>query len=282
MIDIEILRFYNNVKDPLWPNIRNYCEYQQLPTHIKHECDVLHNFQSHKDNLCNSDYWISQTLDVCVYKNLAYVPVPKCALSYHTTLFTNLNWKKIKLCDVDIENTKFFGLIMHPLERRLKGITQWLTESYYENDIRKSESNIWLNEENKTDWAQLQSDMSTKYFKNLLSTVGFGDWHSFPYSVMFGSLLDKVNWIPMDTLTKTEIPLSLMSFFNLHGYDIQLPLDSQPIHVSSKNQMQVYHIVKEIFNNNHQYIYQFYKIYGNDLKFYYNLVDKFTPDWQHI
>ena len=86
----------------------------------------------------------------------------------------------------------------------------------------------------------------------------------------------------MDTLSRTETQISLMNFFKLHGHNISLPLDNQPLHVSDENQLQVYNIVKEMFNNNPAAIYQFYAVYADDLKFYYNLIDNFSPDWQHI
>jgi hypothetical protein len=282
MIDLEIISFYNSVKDPSWPDIASYHEYQQLPTHIKNECDNLHNFQLRKNDLCNSDYWINQWLYVCVYKNLAYVPIPKCACTFYGTMFHNMGWKTVRLKDVDIENTKFFSLAMHPLERRHKGIAEWIVKSYYDHDCSLPKSNIWESESVEVNWKQLFSDINTKYFKKLLATTGFGDMHSFPYFLMLGSLRDKINWIPMDTLSRTETQLSLMNFFKLHGHDIQLPLNAEPLHVSDKNQLQVYNIVKEIFNNDSEAIYQFYGIYADDLKFYYNLIDNFSPDWQHI
>ena len=282
MIDIEIVRFYNDVKASSWPDIANYYEYQKLPAHIKNQCDNLHNFQSRKNDICNSDYWRSHLLEVCVYKNLAYVPVAKCACTFYGTMFHNMGWKTVKLIDVDIKNTKFFGLLMHPLERRHKGITEWIVKSYYEHTPQPLGDNHWLSSPGEINWSQLHTDINTKYFNNLLNSIGFGDIHSIPYYLMFGSLLDKINWIPMDTLSKTETQISLMNFFNLHGHNIQLPLDVVPLHVSEKNQLQVYNIVKEIFNNDPNAIYQFYILYGNDLKLYYNLLDNFTLDWQNI
>jgi hypothetical protein len=282
MIDVEIIRFYDSVKDPSWPNIANYHEYQKLPAHIKNECDNLHNFQSRKKELCDPDYWLTQLLEVCVYENLAYVPIPKCACTFYGSMFHNMGWKRVRLIDVDIKNTKFFGLVMHPLERRHKGIAEWLVKSYYENKPQPLESDPWLHSLEEINWPQLHTNIKTKYFKNLLASIISADQHSLPYHLMFGSLLDQINWIPMDTMSRSEAQISLMNFFKLQGHNIQLPMDTEPLHVSTDDQLQVYNIVKEIFNNDPEAIYQFYAIYGNDLKFYYNLVDKFTPDWQHI
>lgn len=282
MIDNEIVKFYNSVKDLAWPEIHSYYEYQRLPDYIKNECDTLHDFRSRKNTLCDPDHWLSHLLEVTVYENLAYVAIPKCACTYHGTMFNDMGWKKIKLAEVDIKNTNFFGLIMHPLERRHKGVAEWIVKSYYENKLVPSKSNPWLPEPNEVNWDQLNKDINTKYFKNLLTSLAFADFHSMPYYLMLGSMLDKTNWIPMDIMSKSETQISLMNFFKLHGHNIQLPLDITPLHVSDEQQLQIYNTVKEIFNNDPDAIYQFYAIYGNDLKFYYDLIDKFTPDWQHI
>jgi hypothetical protein len=283
MLDIEIIRFYNNVKDPSWPDIFSYADYHHLPNFIKEECDKLHHFQHRKEQICDVNTWIDVSHPpVCVYEDLAYVPVQKCAYTYYTTFFTNLGWKRASLDTLDIKNTKFFGLVMNPLQRRLKGITQWIVDCYQSNEIIESSVNPWKYENPVIDWVQLQSDIKTKYFNKLLSTVTVGDMHSWPYVTMFGNLLDKINWIPMDSLTDDEVKTSIMSFCRLHGHNIQLPMDDARLHVSSENKLQVFEIVKKAFYSDPINLYQFYKIYNTDLKFYYNLVDNFSPDWQHL
>ena len=103
-----------------------------------------------------------------------------------------------------------------------------------------------------------------------------------PYSVMFGDLLNKINWIPIDAFSDNEVKNSLMKFFNLHGHNILLPLNDKRLHESTSNQLDIFNIIStEYFNNKYQ-IYPFYKLYGNDLRFYYNLLDTFSPTWENI
>jgi hypothetical protein len=282
MIDIEVKKFYSSVKDPSWPDVHTYLDYCRLPANIKNECNVLHQFQSRKEEICQADHWIKPTLAICVYENLAYVPVPKCAQCYYGTVFNNLGWKKVMLSDVDIENTTFFGTMMHPLQRRLKGITEWLVDSYRIGELEMSTANPWMQVLRDVNWSQLKSDIKTTHFKNMLKSLTVGDSSSMPYTTMFGSLLNKVNWIPMDTMTSDQAKISMMKLFNLHGHSIQLPLGDQHIHVSSANQLEIFEIIKSIFYNNPEQHYNLYKFYGNDLKFYYNLLDNFSPDWQHL
>jgi hypothetical protein len=282
MLDSEVVKFYNDVKDKDWPSIESYADYLRLPDLIKDECNELHDFENRKNQICNHDYWLNHTGYVCVYKDLAFVPVQKCAYFYNTTLFTNLGWKKVPLVDVDIQNTKFFGTIVHPLQRRLKGLTQWLIECYSTEDVQLLESNPWILAPMTIDWEQLKTDLSARYLKKLIQTVAVGDIHSTPYSTMFGSVLDQIHWIPMDQYTDNEVKMIMMNFFKLHGHNIQLPLDDQRLHVSGSEKTDIFNFIENEFHSAPENIYTFYKFYSNDLKFYYNLINNFTPDWQHI
>jgi len=282
MIDIEFKKYYNDIMDPSWPQINNYFDFVQLPPNIQLECKNLHNLDQRKNQICDPTYWAHQTVNVCVYKDLAFVPVSKCAYVYNTTIFTNLGWKMIPLSEIDFEKTNFFGTIVHPLTRRLKGLTQWLVECYKIEDDKPHESNPWIYAHTAVNWAQLKIDLSLKPLRKLVETVGVGDEHSAPYSAMFGELLSKINWIPMDLMTDNQVKRSMMNFFQLHNHNIQLPFDDPRLHVSCQEQLEVFDIVKTIFYSSPNNLFYLYKLYGNDLTLYYNLLDTFTQDWQHI
>ena len=282
MIDLEIQAFYNSVKDPSWPDITDYFGYASLPQHIKDECVQLHGFQKRKDIICDAEYWQNITTDVCVYKNLAYVPIPKCAYAYYTTLFTNMGWERKNISTVDMESTKFFGLVMDPLTRWIKGITQWLVFSYTSEDILQSPTNPWVDVYGTTDWGQLKFDLKNKYLKNIIGSINVGDTHSLSYSTMLGPLLNQTNWIPMGKLSDNELKISMMDFFKMHGHNITLPLDDQRLHQSTDDQLEIFNLIKNEVHKDQEQRCNFYKLYGNDLKFFYNLLDTFSPDWQHL
>jgi hypothetical protein len=273
MLDLELLSFYNNVKDPSWPDIKSYYDFCCLPTNIKKECNDIYGLQERKNQIENADYWINQTQYVCVYKNLAFVPVPKCALAYYTTLFMNLGWERRLLSDVDPYTTKFFGNLMHPTHRWLKGITQWLVRSYAVGDDVPLENNQWLTQQRPINYDQLTADLQRKEFQAMLSTMNTGDIHSTSYYAMFGNLLEKINWIPMDVMSDNEIKIKMMNFFRLHGHDISLPLNTARIHQSTSQQLEIFNIVKELCLTTPEQLYSFYTIYSKDLKFYNHLVE---------
>jgi hypothetical protein len=193
-----------------------------------------------------------------------------------------LGWERVLLKDLDIDNTVFFGTIMHPLRRYLKGITQWITCSYMTNEPQMSTANPWIHDPITVDWPQLFNDISTKYVRQLLTTVIIGDVHSIPYHLTLGKLVNKVNWIPMDAMSDHDVSVSMTNFFQLHNHNIQLPANTNRLHESSTEQKRVFDIIKHEFFSQPDNIHNFYKTNGSDLGLYYNLLDNFTPTWQHL
>lgn len=272
MIDREIVNFYNSVKDPSWPNVENYLDFCRLPAEIKNECDDLHGFQERKSMIENGSYWSSLTLNVCVYKDLAFVPLPKCAYIYYTTLFLDRGWEIRPLHTVNLESTKFFGVMMHPERRWLKGITEWVTRLCLSDRLIKSSNPAFLPDYYETDWEQLKLLVKTPFVEKLISEIIVSDSHSAPYSVICGELLDKTHWIPMDILTDDEAKIKMMEFFQLHNHDISLPLNHARLHVSTPVKLEIFNHIKSLCFKNQEQLYTFYKLFSNDIKFYNNLV----------
>ena len=268
MSDIFLQQFYNDVKDPLWPDIGNYCDYTQLPDHIKAECRKLYNVESRINEITSVEYWRKKMLWGYQYKNLVYVPVTKCAHSYYCDVFENqLGWKKIMLNTVDHNNNIMFGLVMHPLTRFLKGTTQWLWDAYGTTDSLDL----------------LETDLSHPRIQYLIESVILGDLHTLPYSITFGPLLQHINWIPMDVFTDNEIKISLENLFENHNHNIKLP-DNPRMNQSNKQKLKLFNTIKTLYQSSHSNgrLYHLYYVYSDDLKFFHNLIDTFTPNWQHI
>jgi len=284
MIDIEFKKFYNDIKDPNWPDITNYIDFVKLPKNIQNECKKIHNLDLRKNQIEDVNYWRNLTLTVYQYQNLVYVPVNKCAHTYYTQIFESLGWEKKNLVDINTNKIYMFGLTLHPFTRWSKGMTEWVCTEF---DLYAKDGEFAL-----TDRTKLHNEIDIDYSRieqndrlcQLIKTVVIADCHTEPYTSIFGDLLDQVNWIPLDYFSSdNEIKSSLMSFFNACGHDIKLPLDNVRAWNSSTNKIKLKNLIDELFlKNNNVSIYILYKLYANDLKFYHNLIDNFTPDWQHI
>lgn len=275
MQDLEIVKFYNSVKDPSWPDIQSYFDFARLPLHIKKECNNIHGFQQKKSDILNRNWWCNVTTYVCVYKDLAYVPIPKCAHTHYVTMLTNIGWKMVPLSQVNIESTKFVGLMMHPWSRWLKGLTQWVASSYSMPGTPARQMNPWSVPPTETNWPALKLVLRTPEFKRLISTISIGDAHTMPYSIAYSKLINKVNWIPMDIMSDSDITRNLSAFCKLHGHDVQLPDVVSRINASSGDKIELYNTISQLYSNSQLQQYSFYKVFNEDLDFFYNLLDNF-------
>ena len=93
MTDYYIKHFYDQVKDPSWPDVKNYNELINLPDKILDECNHIHELPTRLSQLEDTLYWKDElNLIGFQYKNLVYVPVAKCANSYYTNFFKQNAW----------------------------------------------------------------------------------------------------------------------------------------------------------------------------------------------
>lgn len=271
-VDPEFLKFYAGVQDPTWPTVKSYGDFFSLPPAIRAECETMHGLSQRLDEVFDPAYWRLMDLDLCVCGRLAFVPVAKCASNYYLRSFTQAGWARKKLHEIDLEDSVLFGVIMHPLKRWLKGITQHIVYSF-SPDLTAVPDNFWGPIKSGTDWEAIDRMMTLPGFKNFLKGIAVGDMHSWPYHLWFGDLLSRVYWIPFDFLPATKTADNINALLEAHGHPA-VQFDPQPLHVSPPQQALLFQQVADWFQEDHNQMHCFYKIYGPDLKFYYQLLRK--------
>lgn len=274
MIDVELTNFYNSVKSESWPEIQNYVDFIKLPAHIKQECYDVYDLKQKKEDICDRNYWINLTTIVYIYKNLAFVPVYKCASTHYITIFQKLGWQETTLASIDKKQFNFFGVVLHPVQRHFKGITEMVINSY-------RPSTTVLREFPIPDYQKMEEDLKTSSLRHLIANIFVGDELTTPYDSMFGDLLYDINWIPLDLLSIVEQAHAIKNFCKMHGHDIDIPVQYK-IHESSQKQLDIYNTIIDICSENDGYNYRLYKLFDHDLKLFYNLLDTFSVDWSHI
>jgi hypothetical protein len=259
MGDYFFKKFYDDVKDPTWPIVTNYNEFLCLPKHIQDECNTIHKLSVRISELEDIAYWKNNSTHNLgySYNNVVYVPVFKCASTYYTQVFHKHNrWQKVKLTDVDWDTTKAVGLIMNPMTRRVKGIVEALVLSYSDN------------------YSEILQLLEQENFCKLLSTITMLDAHSMPYTYMFGDLLNKVHWIPMELFTDTELKNQIVYFLDNNNVKI-IMTDSDRTNKSSKHKTQIFNKVQEIFLTTAPPA-ELGMFFANDVKFYNNLLKTYA------
>jgi hypothetical protein len=257
MSDYFFTTFYNQVKDQSWPQIHTYTEFLKLPDTIQQECFQLHNLRSRLDEIHDQTYWFAHSSHNIGYQqqNVVYVPVMKCANTYYVNLFHDQNkWKPVKLSDLNLDSVHLFGLILHPLTRRIKGIAEVLSRSY------------------GFDYKKILLHLQQPEFATFISSISTLDAHTIPYSLLFGDLFEKIQWIPMDLFSDSELQQQIKKITDKHNVTVNFPEV-----VTRKNQSDTYKIqcFKEL-----EKIYlqtappaELYKLFSKDLALYHTLIE---------
>ena len=185
MSDYYFSKLYQDVKETDWHDQDNLSTFlTSAAPGVIDECFEHHGFHQHLANLGSPAYFRQHHRDLSlVYKkhDLVFVPVLKCASTFFDDLFTNRfqGWSTVNLYELDWSDIKVFSVLMDPYRRRLNGIMQILRNIY---GLHKLES-------------LLDHDHD---FANMVSMIPWLDAHSMPYSMMFGSLIHRIHWIPME------------------------------------------------------------------------------------
>ena len=185
MSDFYFSKLYRDVKGDDWIEQDNLSDFlSSAPRDVIDECFAHHNFEQHLTDLGNVEHFRRHHRHLSLaYKknNLVFVPVLKCASTFFCDLFTNRfqGWSTVNLYELDWTGIKAFGILMDPYQRRLNGIMQILCNIY---GLAKLES-------------LLDHDQD---FANVVAMIPWLDAHSMPYCVMFGDLLHRIHWIPME------------------------------------------------------------------------------------
>jgi len=268
MSDLYFKKFYDDIKDPSWPAAENYVNFLKLPEYIRNECINVHNMPQRLDQIESPAHWQTVLTKTLYYKNLAYVPVAKCASTYYIEFFQQCGWKEANISELK-PGTICFGIFDEPVTRYLKGITEWI-------------------------YAQLMPIYNYELGcipTTLLDTVFIGDLHSLPYTTTLGPWLKQINCIPMYQKTDNQIKQHLMDLFASQKHDIKIPLTTYRANQSDSTKLELYNLVKNLFENprllpsNNGYIGRaaaLYILLSSDLQFYRNLINTFDPTWQQI
>lgn len=259
MTDVAFQKFYQDVRDPSWPDVDHYGQFSLLPQQIQHECLLTHNgkqrFETisstvHWNNLRASSHWGWR------YENIVFLPIPKCGYIYYNNLFgERLRWQKYELTKDDFGRYSVVSCIINPLTRYLKGVTEW----------------IWVNRHQRP--ADLLVELMMKH-----SQLVFPDMHSVPLNLTYPDVINQMTLIPADIMSDDQTRSVLMEIFQSLGHpEISLPLKDQRMHQSSAEKVQIFDQLKQHFSNKSDSdILLHYQIFAQDLYVYKQAVDKFS------
>lgn len=253
--------FWQSIKSPAWPNVEFWSEFVRIDPDIQKECRDQYALQQQLDKIENFEYWHCNSLYPLYRKeDWVFVNVSKCGFIHYQDFFLDrLGWQVfVPNSYRDLDEVNMFGLMMDPHRRYLKGVTEWLWKT------------------------NLFPHMN---IDRIFSDIVFPDIHSAPVSQCLGSIINRVNWIPFELMTDHEVKTCMNKLFEKKSSSITVPLSHPAMHNSPKDKQQLYQALKTVFFNqtfHKNNIADIHRALVPDTIFYRNLVDKFSPDWQHL
>jgi hypothetical protein len=257
--DYFFKHFYDNVRDPSWPEVSTYSEFLKLPSHLTDECRQQHNLMARLRELEDRDYWISHSdLNLAyTHQHVAFLPVPKCASSAYKDLFHDqLGWQPVQLSEIDFDQVRVFSLIIHPLTRRLKGVVESISKSY------------------GYDFDAVLSALHDPCFLDFVTHVMMVDHHSTPYSLIWEPWFEKIHWIPMDILSPQELHKEIIQFLTSNNIHIDVP-EPKKLNISDAKKILVYQILQDKILSTEPPA-ELGLMFARDIKLYHTLVEKYA------
>lgn len=259
MSDWFLKKIWEDIKDPSWPDIEYWDDFLKVDQHIQKECLDVYKIDQELNKFYDPSLWDTHVHpDLFQHDKFVFINIAKCGSRHHEDFFLKrLQWKKRDYHEIkDREDLVYFGLIMNPIRRYLKGLTEF----------------IWQ-----------QNMRTTINMEKFMKETIVPDIHSLPYSIFIRpDLYKKIHWIPFSDMLPSEVKQAMNNLFKKYGTDLTIPTEHPSIHESTDEKIKIFNDVKNAWEKEHDIMYLVYLLYGPDMKFYNDLIQKFKPDWSHI
>ena len=167
-----------------------------------------------------------------------------------------LGWNQVYLRELDHNEVDMFGLIMNPMTRRVKGITQVLCNSY------------------DNDYGSILDLLKSPRFAKFISLITMLEKHTMPYTMIFDDLLNKIHWIPMEPFTDIELKKQVTCFLGTKNINIVIP-DDKRLNQSSEEKEKIFTLIQDIVLSLEPPA-ELGLIFASDVKFYNDLLKKYA------
>jgi len=282
MSDIFLKRIYNDIKDESWPIINGYYDFNQLPDYIKHEVkeksgNILRDRNFYKPSDLGSV--------ALVHKDTAFITNTKTASTYYKNFFIGQGWKLTYLLDLDFKNTYCFGFISDPIYRYFRGLSHCLLLSHFpdlELTLKKEKYSKKIDEIHK----DVLEHLNLEYCSNFIKNIKIADKHTSRYTDIFEDNLYNIDWIPFEAGDRDSLTNFVNKVLSNRGFDITVPITDKELQKALPLKKIIYKKIEELYNTDKvDKLEELYYYYYHDIKFYYDLVEKFNPhgnNWNEI
>jgi hypothetical protein len=203
--------------------------------------------------------WGDQVL-ACSNGPLVYVRTLKCASSFfYNNLTETFKWRTMHWQDIDWYGQRVFGHVMDPVERRHKGVLEYLI---------------------MTNTTHLLED---KNFLAFIKHIPHLDEHTTSYHELYGDFLERIDWIPLgrDHSKNIELTQTLMSQYG----QVLFPWDYSHARPASENMLIWYQQLRDLWESDPWWPPTTITYLRRDIEFWTRLCEKFNSagtTWDEI
>jgi len=190
---------------------------------------------------------------------MVYVRNLKCASTFFGSSFKNCwRWEAIRWDDIDWTYQHVFGHILDPLERRLKGIAEY------------------VNMHNLNEMFHNNID-----FQNFVKNVVSFDEHSSSYYDTFGNLMYHIDWIPISGYTHEQVIGFTERLMRHYGIRTLKNWDWNNVHLTHPEKKATEQKLKQLCNVQSHIPRSITWYYERDIKMHQQIQKKFDPAATH-
>jgi hypothetical protein len=188
-----------------------------------------------------------------------YLRTLKCASSFfYNNLTETFRWEPIEFDRIDWTNHHVFSHIMDPIERRHKGILEYI--------IMTGTKDLLRNDEN---------------FQKMIGEIAMLDDHSMSYHDTYGHFCWLIDWIPTTLGFDTTVSLTerLLWKYNIRILD---RWNTEHARVANPELLELANVLRDIWNNNQSIPAATQRYLVRDLVLYQRVMKQINaeaPDW---
>ena len=219
--------------------------------------------QDYADSLVKSGFVHRRNIDCCTCGPLVYIRNLKCASTFFFSSFINCwKWDPIAWEDIDWSRQHVFSHIMNPVERRHKGVAEFINQH--------GVNELFLN---------------NTQFQNFIRYAPVFDEHTSSYHDTFGNLCYHIDWIPLTGRTHEQVIKLTEMLLRYYGLKTLVNWDYNNVHRTHPEKKVIEQRLRELYNQDQQQPEWISRYMENDVRLYQRIEQKFDDvagNWPEI
>lgn len=181
--------------------------------------------QDYVDSLSKSGYVHRHAIQVCAAGPLVYIRNLKSASTFFYRNLTQVyGWEEISWQDIDWRKHHVFGHLQDPVERRHKGVAEFIVMNQVQDLFDESQK-----------------------FRNFIRHAPVFDEHTSSYHDTYGNLCYHIDWIPLQGRKHSEVIKATEKLLEHYGISADDRWNYEYVHVANPDKKRIELELKQLY-----------------------------------